>query len=131
MGLFHTVKSVISSNMKRPAKDKTSAKSRIVTIHLQKKIRKIQFKKRAPRAIREIRKYASKQMGTSDVRIDSDLNKHLWSRGITRVPGRVRVRLDRLRADDEDGNKMYTLVSHVRVPSFKKLKAENVEPVAE
>ena len=27
--------------MKRPAKDKTSAKSRIVTIHLQKKIRKM------------------------------------------------------------------------------------------
>ena len=39
-----------------------------------------QFKKRAPRAIREIRKYAAKQMETSDVRIDSDLNKHLWSR---------------------------------------------------
>ena len=40
------------------------------------------FKKRAPRAIKEIRKFAEKMMGTPDVRIDTNLNKHVWSKGI-------------------------------------------------
>jgi len=40
------------------------------------------FKKRAPRAIKEIRKFAEKMMGTTDVRIDTRLNKHMWSQGI-------------------------------------------------
>lgn len=40
------------------------------------------FKKRAPRAIKEIRKFAVKEMGTPDVRIDTRLNKAVWSKGI-------------------------------------------------
>jgi len=40
------------------------------------------FKRRAPRAIKEIRKFAEKMMGTADVRIDTRLNKHMWSQGI-------------------------------------------------
>ncbi len=40
------------------------------------------FKKRAPRAIKEIRKFAEKMMGTADVRVDTGLNKHIWSKGI-------------------------------------------------
>lgn len=40
------------------------------------------FKKRAPRAIKEIRKFAVKEMGTPDVRIDTRLNKAVWSKGV-------------------------------------------------
>ena len=40
------------------------------------------FKKRAPRAIKEIRKFAEKMMGTPDVRVETRLNKHIWSKGI-------------------------------------------------
>ena len=40
------------------------------------------FKRRAPRAIKAIRKFAEKQMKTPDVRIDTKLNKAVWSRGI-------------------------------------------------
>lgn len=40
------------------------------------------FKKRAPRAIKEIRKFAMKEMGTPDVRIDTRLNKAVWSKGV-------------------------------------------------
>ena len=44
------------------------------------------------------------------------------------VPFRVRVRLARLRNEDEDSvNKLYTLVTHVNVASFKGLQTENVE----
>ena len=56
--------------------------TRDYTINLHKRIHGIGFKKRAPRAIREIRKFAEKQMGTPDVRIDTRLNKQIWSQGV-------------------------------------------------
>ena len=37
-----------------------------------------------------------------DVRIDTKLNKFLWSNGVRNVPRRVRVRLSRKRNEDED-----------------------------
>lgn len=78
------------------------------------------FKKRAPRAVKELKKFAQKMMKTVDVRIDSKLNKEIWSQGINHVPYRVRVRLARQRNEDEDSpHKLYTLVTFVRVPSFK------------
>ena len=40
------------------------------------------FKKRAPKAIKAIKKFATKQMRTPDVRIDTRLNKEVWSKGI-------------------------------------------------
>lgn len=51
------------------------------------------FKKRAPRAVGEIKKFATeviikrllvtlKMMGTKDVRVDSSLNKAVWAHGI-------------------------------------------------
>ena len=51
---------------------------------------------------KEIKKFAQKAMGTTDVRVDVKLNKHVWSRGIRSVPRRVRVRIARKRNDDED-----------------------------
>ncbi|XP_013105375.1 large ribosomal subunit protein eL31 [Stomoxys calcitrans] len=102
--------------------------TRECTIHLSKRVHNIGFKKRAPRAIKEIRKFAEKEMGTNDVRIDTRLNKHIWSKGIRSTPFRVRVRLARRRNDDEDSpNKLYTLVTFVPVPTFKNLQTENVE----
>jgi large subunit ribosomal protein L31e len=101
--------------------------TRDYTIHLSKVCRKTQFKRRAPKAVKEIRKFAQKQMGTSDVRIDSDLNKFVWSNGVKNIPVRVRVRLSRKRNEDEDAaEKLYTLVRLVQVSSFKELQTENV-----
>lgn len=78
------------------------------------------FKKRAPRAIKAIKQFAEKQMGTSDVRIDTKLNKAVWAKGIRNVPYRIRVKLSRRRNEDEEStNKLYTLVTHVSVSSFK------------
>jgi len=56
--------------------------TREYTINMHKRLHSIGFKKRSPRAIKEIRKFAIKQMGTQDVRIDTRLNKHIWSKGI-------------------------------------------------
>jgi hypothetical protein len=41
-------------------------------------------------------------MFTNDVRVESTLNKFVWSKGIRNVPYRVRVRLTRKRNDDEE-----------------------------
>ena len=101
--------------------------TRDYTIHLSKRIHKQQFKRRAPRAIKEIRKFAQKAMGTQDVRIDARLNKYVWSTGIKNPPTRVRVRLSRKRNDDEEADeKLYTLAQLVEVSSFKGLQTENV-----
>ncbi|PHT33321.1 60S ribosomal protein L31 [Capsicum baccatum] len=75
------------------------------------------FKKKAPTAIKEIRKFAMKAMGTKDVRVDVKLNKHIWSRGIRSVPRRVRVRVARKRNDDEDAKEeLYSLVTVTEIP---------------
>jgi len=59
-------------------------------------------------------------MGTTDVRIDTKLNKAVWAKGIRNVPYRIRVKLSRRRNEDEESaNKLYTLVTHVPVTSFK------------
>merc|ERR1712226_1532609 len=77
-----------------------------------KRLHGIGFKYRAPRAVKEIKKFAEKQMGTKDVRIDTRLNKAIWAQGVRGVPFRMRVRLARLRNEDEDSvHKLYTLVT--------------------
>nr|AAX62417.1 ribosomal protein L31 isoform A [Lysiphlebus testaceipes] len=102
--------------------------TREYTVNLHKRLHGIGFKKRAPRAIKELKKFAVQQMGTPDVRIDTRLNKQLWSKGIRNVPFRVRVRLSRRRNDDEDSaNKLFTLVTYIPVANFKGLQTENVD----
>merc|ERR1711982_264529 len=119
MGLFS--QKLLSSAMapnKREGKKKATIHE-VVTreyTNTHKRIHGIGFKRRAPRAISEIRKFAEKQMGTPDVRIDTCLNKHMWSQGVRNVPYRVRVRLARKRNEDEDSiHKLYTLVTYVPV----------------
>merc|ERR1712083_979034 len=67
--------------------------TREYTIHMHKRVHGMGFKKRAPRAVKEIRKFAMKMMGTPDVRVDTTLNKAVWSKGIRSVPYRLRIRL--------------------------------------
>ena len=49
--------------------------TREYTINMHKRIHGIGFKYRAGRAIKEIKKFATQQMGTEDVRVDTKLNK--------------------------------------------------------
>uniref|UniRef100_A0AAY5KZM2 Large ribosomal subunit protein eL31 n=1 Tax=Esox lucius TaxID=8010 RepID=A0AAY5KZM2_ESOLU len=94
--------------------------TREYTINIHKRIHGVSFKRRAPRALKEIRKFAMKEMGTPDVRIDTRLNKAVWTKGVRNVPYRMRVRLSRKRNEDEDSpNKLYTLVTYVPVTTYK------------
>mmetsp|Transcript_28350 Transcript_28350/g.40117 ORF Transcript_28350/g.40117 Transcript_28350/m.40117 type:complete len:115 (-) Transcript_28350:99-443(-) len=102
--------------------------TRDYTIHLSKRVHKMQFKRKTPRAIKEVRKFAQHAMGTKDVRIDAALNKFIWATGIKNPPTRVRVRLSRKRNEDEDAEeKLYTYAQLVEVSSFKGLQTENVD----
>jgi large subunit ribosomal protein L31e len=88
--------------------------TREYTINLHRRLHGITFKKRAPRAVAEIRKFATKMMKTKDVRIDTALNKAVWSKGIKAVPTKIRVVISRRRNDDEDAKE--PLYAHVTVP---------------
>jgi len=113
---------------KERTKKEQGAVTREYTINVHKRVHSVQFKKKAPRAIKEIKRFAQKAMGTADVRLDVKLNKFVWSKGVRNVPRRVRVRLARLRNEDEDAKeKMYTLVTHVPVATYKKLQTKVVD----
>ncbi|ELV09416.1 60S ribosomal protein L31 [Tupaia chinensis] len=107
-----------------------SAISKMVTqeyvINIHKCIHGVGFKKGDPRALKEIQKFAMKEMGTLDVHIDTRLNTAVWAKGIMNIPYRIRVQLSRKRNEDEDSlNKLYTLVIYVPVTTFKNLQSGN------
>lgn len=76
-------------------KRKKEPTTREYTINLHKRLHGINFKKRAPRAVKEVRKFAAIAMGTKDVRLDVRLNKEIWSRGVRSVPNRLRLQISR------------------------------------
>lgn len=83
----------------------------------------VKFTKRAPKAVKEIRKFAALHMGTTDVRLDPKLNTTLWKRGIQGVQHRLRLRISRKRNDEEDAKEaMFAFVEPITVPSTKGLQ---------
>ncbi|KAK5945708.1 60S ribosomal protein L31B [Knufia obscura] len=101
--------------------------AREYTIHLHKRVHGVQFKKRAPRAIKEIRKFAQSAMGTSDIRLDPQLNKKVWESGIKGVPYRLRVRISRKRNDEEGAKEK--LYSYVQAVNVKESEAKGLQTV--
>ncbi|KAK5992879.1 60S ribosomal protein L31 [Cladobotryum mycophilum] len=102
--------------------------AREYTIHMHKRLHGVTFKKRAPRAIKEIKQFAHKAMGTVDVRIDPQLNKKVWEQGVKGVAYRLRVRISRRRNDEEGAKeKLYSYVQAVNVKNPKGLATEVVE----
>lgn len=90
---------------------KTSVVAREYTINLHKRLHGVTFKKRAPRAVKEIKKFAGKVMQTSDVRVDVKLNKAIWSQGIRNVPNKLRIVIQRRRDEEAEEEAMYSLVT--------------------
>merc|ERR1712144_71942 len=123
----------MSSKTKKPSgKPQRSAIADVVaheyTIHLHKRVHGVSFKKRAPRAIKEIKAFAENAMGTRDVRLDPQLNKKVWECGVKGVPFRLRVRISRKRNDEEGAKeKLYPYVQAVNVKDPKGLQTAVVE----
>merc|ERR1711955_71629 len=86
MGFTSVPTACVKMAKEKREKTRKSAINEVVTrdytVNLHKRIHGVGFKKRAPRAIKEIRKFAEKAMGTPDVRIETRLNKHIWYQGI-------------------------------------------------
>ncbi|KAK4196928.1 ribosomal protein L31e-domain-containing protein [Triangularia verruculosa] len=120
------------SSTKPSGKTQRSAIADVVareyTIHLHKRLHGVTFKKRAPQAIKEIKAFAYKSMGTTDVRLDPQLNKKVWEQGVKGVPYRLRVRISRKRNDEEGAKeKLYSYVQAVNVKNPKGLHTVVVE----
>ncbi|XP_036175154.1 60S ribosomal protein L31-like [Myotis myotis] len=102
--------------------------TREYTSNIHTCIHGVGFKKHAPRALKEIWKFAMKEMGTPDMRMNTRLNKAIWAKGIRNVPSRIRVHLSRKCNEDEDSsNQLYTLVTYVLVTTFKTLQTINMD----
>eukprot|EP01120_Amphizonella_sp_Union-15-10_P000318 TRINITY_DN10335_c0_g1_i1.p1 TRINITY_DN10335_c0_g1~~TRINITY_DN10335_c0_g1_i1.p1 ORF type:complete len:148 (-),score=36.98 TRINITY_DN10335_c0_g1_i1:36-479(-) len=113
---------------KREAKPKNTPLAKEYTFNVHRAVMGLQFKKRAPKALKALRKFAQKNMLTTDVRIDTTVNQFLWSKGIRSPPNKVRVRLSRRKNEDEDAKEeMYTLVSFVPTTEFKGLVTKIVD----
>jgi large subunit ribosomal protein L31e len=72
--------------------------ARIYTVNLGKAWLTPQYK-RTDRVVNMIREFARKHMKSNEVKLDQELNRHVWERGRTNPPRRLRVRM----AKDEGG----------------------------
>ena len=100
------------SKVKKSNDNKLAPATRKVTINLHRRLYKTQFKKKTPRAVKEIRQYAQQVMRTKDVRIDPELNKNLWKNGVRNLDPRVNIVLERKKNEENEdgGEEMYTVV---------------------
>ncbi|MEE9612386.1 MAG: 50S ribosomal protein L31e [Desulfatiglandales bacterium] len=61
-------------------------------------------RKRAAKAITQIRSYVERIVKDEDVMIDPSLNEKIWEMGIQNVPSKVKVKVE----DQEDGSVLVT-----------------------
>ena len=103
-----------SKNIQKGKGDKKElqALTRKITVNLHKQLHGVQFKKKAPCAVKVIKQLVRRNMLTKDVRIDPELNKEIWRNGVRNLPTRVEIIMDRKKNEDEEEGqeKMYTLV---------------------
>src|ERR671933_2030889 len=71
--------------------------SRVYTINLGKAWLTPKYR-RTDRVINMVREFAVKNMKSDEVKIDQDLSRHIWTRGKTNPPRKVRVKM----VKDED-----------------------------
>jgi large subunit ribosomal protein L31e len=66
--------------------------SRVYTVNLGKAWLTPRYR-RTDRVMNMVREFAKKNMKSDDVKIDQDLGRHIWSRGKTNPPRKVRVKM--------------------------------------
>lgn len=85
--------------------------SRIYTINFGKALLTPRYR-RTDRVVNMIREFARKHMKTDEVKLDQELNRHVWKKGKANPPRRLRVRMMK----DEDG---IVIVSPYEEPTKK------------
>lgn len=114
---------MVRAGLERREKKRLEPLSLDTTVNLHRRCYKVQFKKRAPRALREIRAFVQKTMKTEDVRIDPLVNQFIWAKGIHSLPRRIRLRLARERSTQSDGQEaLHTSVRLIETTEFANLQ---------
>ena len=72
--------------------------TRIYTVNLAKAWDTPKYR-RTDRVINIIKEFTQRHMQTNKVKIDQDLNRHIWSRGKTNPPRKLRLRM--IKEDDD------------------------------
>lgn len=98
-----------------------------LTINLSKITKGKNWTMRSRIAIKELRKLISRLLRTEEkVTIAKDLNTYIFSKGLCKVPRRVRVQIERI-PDKDNAEKTVIKCSNVIVGSFKGLTNTVIE----
>ncbi len=92
--------------------------TRIYTVNLAKAWDTPKYR-RTDRVINIIKEFTERHMQTNKVKIDQDLNRHIWSRGKRNPPRRIRLRM--IKEDDD------TVVVSSYIEEKSSLSEESVE----
>jgi large subunit ribosomal protein L31e len=92
--------------------------TRIYTVNLAKAWETPKYR-RTDRVINIIKEFTERHMQTNKVKIDQDLNRHIWSRGKTNPPRKIRLRM--IKEDDD------TVVVSSYIEEKSSLSEESVE----
>ena len=92
--------------------------TRIYTVNLAKAWDTPKYR-RTDRVINIIKEFTERHMQTNKVKIDQDLNRHIWSRGKTNPPRKIRLRM--IKEDDD------TVVVSSYIEEKSSLSEESVE----
>jgi large subunit ribosomal protein L31e len=92
--------------------------TRIYTVNLAKAWDTPKYR-RTDRVINIIKEFTERHMQTNKVKIDQDLNRHIWSRGKKNPPRKIRLRM--IKEDDD------TVVVSSYIEEKSSLSEESVE----
>ena len=95
--------------------------ARIYTVNLAKAWDTPRYR-RTDRVINIIKEFTQRHMQTDKVKIDQDLNRHIWSRGKKNPPRKIRLRM--VKEDDD------TVVVSSYIEE-KRIEAESEETISE
>jgi large subunit ribosomal protein L31e len=95
--------------------------TRIYTVNLAKAWDTPKYR-RTDRVINIIKEFTQRHMQTNKVKIDQDLNRHIWSRGKKNPPRKIRLRM--IKEDDD------TVVVSSYIEEKSSLSEESVEEKA-
>ena len=74
---------------------------RIYVIPLAK-AKKESRRRRAPKAVKEVRSFMERHLKTDSFVIDETVNRKIWERGIEKIPPRIRVKVTEEEVEEEE-----------------------------
>ena len=98
--------------------------TRIYTVNLAKAWDTPKYR-RTDRVINIIKEFTQRHMQTDKVKIDQDLNRHIWSRGKTNPPRKIRLRM--IKEDDDTVVVSSFIEEKVSEPENEESEPENEE----